>query len=211
MIGVEDRDLKLNAANVVRVSADAGHLTTGAVWHLAERAGLLSAEIAVLAKDDTRNVHGRWCVRETVTLARGHSFLATSTRTGPIKANPTRCTILGRRIVTGVAAILNVALNFALIPPYGRMGAAIATVAAYTLLFVGMAWRAQRVFPVAYQWRRVATLGFASVGLTVFGKLMDVPLGVALALTAAFPLVLLLLDVWPLGRATGACAGTRTA
>ena len=33
------------------------------------------------------------------------------------------------------------------------------TVAAYTLLFVGMAWRAQRVFPVAYQWRRVATLG----------------------------------------------------
>jgi O-antigen/teichoic acid export membrane protein len=99
-------------------------------------------------------------------------------------------------LVTGAAAVLNVALNFALIPPYGRMGAATATVAAYTLLFIGMAWRAQRVFPVAYQWRRVATLGLASVGLTVVGKVLDVPLGVALALTAAFPLVLLLLGFY---------------
>jgi O-antigen/teichoic acid export membrane protein len=99
-------------------------------------------------------------------------------------------------LVTGAAAVLNVALNFALIPTYGRMGAAIATVAGYTLLFVGMAWRAHRVFPVAYQWRRVATLGVASVGLTVLGKALDVPLGVALALTAAFPLVLLLLGFY---------------
>jgi O-antigen/teichoic acid export membrane protein len=99
-------------------------------------------------------------------------------------------------LVTGAAAVLNVALNFALIPSYGRMGAAIATVAAYTLLFVGMAWRAHCVFPVAYQWRRVATLGAASVGLTVLGKALDVPLGVALALTAAFPLVLGLLGFY---------------
>jgi heme A synthase len=76
------------------------------------------------------------------------------------------------------------------------MGAAIATVAAYTLLFVAMAWRAQRVFPVAYQWRRVVTLAVASVGLTVLGKALDVPLGVAVALTLAFPLVLLLLGFY---------------
>jgi O-antigen/teichoic acid export membrane protein len=99
-------------------------------------------------------------------------------------------------LVTGMAAALNVTLNFALIPPYGRMGAAIATVASYTLLFVAMAWRAQRVFPVAYQWRRVVTLAVASVGLTIAGKLLDVPLGVALALTAAFPIVLLLLGFY---------------
>src|SRR6266516_557244 len=99
-------------------------------------------------------------------------------------------------VVTGAAALLNVGLNLALIPPYGRMGAAVATVAAYTLLFVGMAWRAQTVFPVSYQWRRVATLGLASVALTVFGKVLDAPLGVALALTAAFPLVLLVLGFY---------------
>jgi O-antigen/teichoic acid export membrane protein len=99
-------------------------------------------------------------------------------------------------LVTGAAAVVNVALNLALIPPYGRMGAAIATVAAYTFLFVGMAWRAQRVFEVPYQWRRVATLGAAAVGLTVLGKLLDAPLPVALALTAAFPLVLLLVGFY---------------
>ena len=99
-------------------------------------------------------------------------------------------------LVTGAAAIVNVALNLALIPAYGRMGAAIAMVTAYTLLFVGMAWRAQRVFPVAYQWRRVATLGVAAVGLTILGKLLDVPLGLAIALAAAYPLVLLLLGFY---------------
>ena len=51
-------------------------------------------------------------------------------------------------MITGVAAAVNVALNLTLIPPYGMMGAAIATVAAYTVMFVGMAWWAQRVFPV---------------------------------------------------------------
>ena len=99
-------------------------------------------------------------------------------------------------LVSGAAAVVNVSLNFALIPSYGRMGAAIATVVAYTLLFLGMAWRAQRVFPVPYQWRRVATLAVAAVGLTLLGKLLDVPLGVALALTAAFPLVVGLLGFY---------------
>jgi O-antigen/teichoic acid export membrane protein len=99
-------------------------------------------------------------------------------------------------VVSGAAAVVNLTLNFALIPEYGRMGAAIATVVAYTLLFLGMAWRAQQVFPVPYQWRRVATLAVAAVGLTLLGKLLDVPLGVALALTAAFPLVLGLLGFY---------------
>jgi O-antigen/teichoic acid export membrane protein len=99
-------------------------------------------------------------------------------------------------VVTGAAAVVNVVLCLVLIPPYGRMGAAIATVAAYALLFVLMAWRAHQVFPVPYQWRRVATIGVAAVGLTVLGKLLDVPLGVALVMTAAFPLVLLLLGFY---------------
>ena len=99
-------------------------------------------------------------------------------------------------LVTGAAALVDVALNVLLIPPYGRMGAAVAMVSAYTLLFVAMAWRAQRVFPVPYQWRRVATLAAAAVGLTVVGKLLDVPLAAALALTAAFPIVLLLLGFY---------------
>ena len=99
-------------------------------------------------------------------------------------------------LVTGAAALLNVVLNLALIPSYGRMGAAVAMVSSYSLLFVAMAWRAQRVFPVPYQWRRVATLGAAAVGLTLLGKLLDVPLGVALGLAAAYPLLLALLGFY---------------
>ena len=71
-------------------------------------------------------------------------------------------------VVTGAAAALNVALNLILIPPYGMMGAAVATVAAYSLMFVLMAAYAQRIYTTPYQWRRVA-----------------------IALCAAYPLVLL--------------------
>jgi O-antigen/teichoic acid export membrane protein len=97
-------------------------------------------------------------------------------------------------LVTGIGAAVNVALNLILIPPFGRVGAAIATAGAYLLLFLLMAWRANRVFPVSYQWRRVATLAVAAVGLTVLGKAVGAPLLLALALAAAYPLVL-----WPLG------------
>jgi O-antigen/teichoic acid export membrane protein len=94
-------------------------------------------------------------------------------------------------VVTGAGAVLNVGLNLILIPPYGMMGAAIATVAAYALMFVGMTLRSQRVYPVPYQWRRVVTLVAAAVGLTVLGKLVHASLPVALALSAVYPLVLL--------------------
>ncbi|HEU4941628.1 MAG TPA: oligosaccharide flippase family protein, partial [Gaiellaceae bacterium] len=94
-------------------------------------------------------------------------------------------------VITGAAAVLNVVLNLALIPEFGMMGAAVATAGAYALLFLGMAWKAQAVFPVPYQWRRVATALGAAIALTVVGRALDVPLGVAIALVAAYPLVLL--------------------
>jgi O-antigen/teichoic acid export membrane protein len=96
-------------------------------------------------------------------------------------------------VVTGAAAVVNVALNLALIPSYGMMGAAIATVAAYVTMAIGMAWWSQRIYPVPYQWRRVATAAFAAVGLAVAGKAIDVGLPAAVALCAVYPLALGLL------------------
>src|SRR6185312_8452778 len=58
-------------------------------------------------------------------------------------------------VVTGIGAVVNVALNFWLIPRYGMVGAAISTLVAYVVLFLGMTAYAQSVYPVAYQWRRV--------------------------------------------------------
>jgi O-antigen/teichoic acid export membrane protein len=93
-------------------------------------------------------------------------------------------------LVTGAGVVANVALNVALIPPFERMGAAVATLVTYTTIFVLMAWRAQRVYHVPYQWRRIVQIVAVAVGLTVLGKVLDVPLAVALALAAAYPLVL---------------------
>jgi O-antigen/teichoic acid export membrane protein len=94
-------------------------------------------------------------------------------------------------VVTGVAAMVNIALNLILIPPYGMMGAAVATIAAYTTMFVGMAWWSQRIYPVAYQWRRVGTAAAAGVVLVAIGKLAGGGLPVAALLALAYPLALL--------------------
>ena len=99
-------------------------------------------------------------------------------------------------VVTGAGAAVNVALNLILIPPYGMMGAAIATVAAFTTMFAGMAWWAQRIYPVPYQWRRVVTAAAVGVALVVGGKVLDVNLVAALALVLAYPLVLALVGFY---------------
>jgi O-antigen/teichoic acid export membrane protein len=94
-------------------------------------------------------------------------------------------------VVTGAAAAVNVALNLLLIPPYGMMGAAIATVAAYSTMFVGMTWWSQQIYPVQYQWRRVATAAATGIALTAAGKLAGGGLPVALPLALVYPLALL--------------------
>jgi O-antigen/teichoic acid export membrane protein len=96
-------------------------------------------------------------------------------------------------VITGGAALVSVALNLLLVPDHGMMGSAIAAATAYTAMFLGMTWYAQRVFPTPYQWRRVATAAGAAVALTVAGKLLDVPLAAAIVLVAAYPVALLLL------------------
>jgi O-antigen/teichoic acid export membrane protein len=94
-------------------------------------------------------------------------------------------------VITGAAALVDIGLNLILVPRYGMFGSAAATAAAFVVLFLGMTWYAQRVYPVPYQWRRVLTAAAVAVGLTVLGKLLDVPLAVALLLVGVYPLVLL--------------------
>ncbi|HZU82851.1 MAG TPA: polysaccharide biosynthesis C-terminal domain-containing protein, partial [Polyangiaceae bacterium] len=93
-------------------------------------------------------------------------------------------------VVTGAAAVLNIVLNVLLIPSHGMMGAAIATVAAYAAMFAAMTWNAQRVFPVRYQWRRVASVIGVSAGLAALGKALHVGLPLAILLALGFPLAL---------------------
>ncbi len=99
-------------------------------------------------------------------------------------------------VIAGVAAVVNIALNVILIPPYGMMGAAIATAAAYLALFLGMVIYSQEVYYVPYQWRRVITAAGVAVALNVLGSALHVPLAAALVLVFAYPVVLALLGFY---------------
>jgi O-antigen/teichoic acid export membrane protein len=92
--------------------------------------------------------------------------------------------------VTGVGAAVNVGLNFWLVPRWGMVGAAVSTVVAYIVLFVGMTLYAQHVYPVRYQWRRVVTCVAVGAGLTVAARAAHLPLAPSALLVLAYPLVL---------------------
>ena len=94
-------------------------------------------------------------------------------------------------VIAAVAAAINIGLNILLIPPYGMIGAAIATVAAYVALFVGMVIYSQEVYYVAYQWRRVLTAAGVAVALCVLGTSLNVPLVVAVLLVLVYPFLLI--------------------
>jgi hypothetical protein len=59
-----------------------------------------------------------------------------------------------------------------------------------------MTWYSQRVYPVAYQWRRVVTALGAGVGLTVAARASHLGLAPSLLLVLANPLVLALLGFY---------------
>ncbi|HST15447.1 MAG TPA: oligosaccharide flippase family protein [Gaiellaceae bacterium] len=99
-------------------------------------------------------------------------------------------------VVTGVGAAANVGLNFWLIPRWGMVGAAISTLAAYVVLFIGMTWYAQSVYPVAYQWRRVVTAIGTGVALTVAARAAHLSAIPSLLLVCAYPLALAVLGFY---------------
>ena len=68
-------------------------------------------------------------------------------------------------MITAAAAATNVAANFALIPRFGMLGAAWATVLAYAVM-AGMGLRiSQRLYPIPFEWRRLGGLA-AAAGVT---------------------------------------------
>ena len=94
-------------------------------------------------------------------------------------------------VISALAAVVNIGLNIWLIPKYGMIGAAISALVAYVVLFLAMLWYAQSVYPVAYQWRRVLTLTGVAAALAVVGRVVGLPLVVAILLALVYPFVLL--------------------
>jgi O-antigen/teichoic acid export membrane protein len=96
---------------------------------------------------------------------------------------------------TAVGTVLNVALNLALVPSHGIVGAGIALVASYLAILAITYVLTHRIFAVPYEWRRLAILLVVSSALVGVEEAFVPKTGVAgfllcALLWAAFPLVL---------------------
>ncbi|HVS99148.1 MAG TPA: oligosaccharide flippase family protein [Solirubrobacterales bacterium] len=70
------------------------------------------------------------------------------------------------------ALVSNVALNLLLVPPLGIVGAGLSLVASYLVVTALMYWFTQRLFPVTYEWGRLARVLFAAAALVGLGELV---------------------------------------
>jgi O-antigen/teichoic acid export membrane protein len=70
------------------------------------------------------------------------------------------------------ALAANVALNLLLVPPLGIVGAGLALVASYLVVLALMYGFTQRLFPVPYQWGRLARIVLVSSALVGLGELL---------------------------------------
>ena len=97
---------------------------------------------------------------------------------------------------TIAALVANVVLNLVLVPPLGIVGAGVALVASYLVVVAAMYGFTQRLFPVPYEWGRLARVVLVSAVLVALGELLLPTEGFAglagrLALLLAYPLALL--------------------
>jgi O-antigen/teichoic acid export membrane protein len=97
---------------------------------------------------------------------------------------------------TGAALVANIALNLALVPSLGIVGAGLALVASYLVVLALMYVFTQRLFPVPYEWGRLIRVLAVSAALVGLGELLlptDGFAGLALRvlLWLVYPLALL--------------------
>ncbi|HEY8082333.1 MAG TPA: oligosaccharide flippase family protein [Solirubrobacterales bacterium] len=98
---------------------------------------------------------------------------------------------------TITALVVNVALNLILVPSMGIVGAGIALLVSYIVVVALMYGFTQRLFPVPYEWGRLARVVLVSTALVVLGELLmptDGVLGLAgrIAIWLLYPAALLI-------------------
>jgi O-antigen/teichoic acid export membrane protein len=73
---------------------------------------------------------------------------------------------------TAAALAANIVLNLILVPALGIVGAGLALVASYIVVLVLMYGFTQRLFPVPYEWGRLARVLAVSAGIVGLGELL---------------------------------------
>jgi len=72
---------------------------------------------------------------------------------------------------TLAGVLVNVALNLLLVPEYGIVGAGVALIVSYVVVIALMYASTQRLFPIPWQWGRLAVITLAGAALVVVGEL----------------------------------------
>jgi O-antigen/teichoic acid export membrane protein len=98
-------------------------------------------------------------------------------------------------IVVVSAALVNLALNAALVPALGAVGAAAATLVTFALHAAAALWLGQRLLPLPYEGRRIAAVLALTMALLALGVGLDAAaahasLPARAGLLVAFPLIL---------------------
>lgn len=109
----------------------------------------------------------------------------------------------GYRIPTvGLATVVNLGLDFLLVPRLGAMGAAWAAAVSFTLYAVSTYIVARRLYPISYRWWPIIATFLLGAGLFVVGETihphnMAVSAVVDTGLLIAFPAGLVATGIWP--------------
>ncbi len=93
-------------------------------------------------------------------------------------------------LVTGLGAVVNVVANYALIPSFGMIGAAWSTVMAYLAMSTTLYFISQKLYPIPYEWSRLAKLMIVGAILFVISRLVPVGLWGRVGLLLVFPAML---------------------
>ena len=94
-------------------------------------------------------------------------------------------------IFTGLAAIVNIGSNIYLLPKFGIMGAAVASVLAYLVMVISIYIANHKIFPVQYEYLRIFVIVlYLIIGLGIFYYFAP-GIIIRLIIIGLFPLVFL--------------------
>lgn len=95
-------------------------------------------------------------------------------------------------LIRACGALVNVALNFALIPYYGAMGAAWATCISFAVMAVLIFFFNRKWFPMQYEWKRLLLIIISITLIYSASQYLPVNWVNQLIFSAAFPVLLIL-------------------
>lgn len=100
-------------------------------------------------------------------------------------------------LVTGIAALFTVVANILLVPKYGMIASAWISLGAFLIQATALFLTVDKIYPIAYEWGRIATLFVVGGSFTVVAALTPLTLYWRFTLAFAFPLSLFAFRFFP--------------